>query len=131
MAAFTLSNYSSAAAEPSANGYFRLDEIQGRHVLVNPTGDPFFSLGVNHINAIQEDSKYDLLDKDFNGSWDAYSNAAVADLKAWSYNTAGYGSPKEIYPLIAYMEDSFLERTSNYYQMGFLLIFDPKCRLRS
>jgi len=129
MAAFTLSNYSSAAAEPSANGCFRLDEIQGRHVLVNPTGDPFFSLGVNHINAIQEDSKYDLLDKDFNGSWDAYSNAAVADLKAWSYNTAGYGSPKEIYPLIAYMEDSFLERNSNYLsdeEFFYPDVFDPE-----
>ena len=131
MAALTLSNYSSAAAESNSNSCFQLDEIQGRHVLVDPAGDPFFSLGVNHINAIQEDSKYDLLDKNFKGSWDAYSSAAVADLKAWNYNTAGYGSPKEIYPLIAYMEDSFLERNSNYLsneEFFYPDIFDPKVK---
>ena len=129
MATFTLSTTTGAANSSSVEGYFHLDKIQGRHTLVDPRGAPFFTLGINHINAVQEDAKHDLLDETFEGSWDAYSSAAVADLKAWSYNTAGYGSPKEIYPLIAYMEDSFLERNSNYLsddEFFYPDVFDPE-----
>jgi hypothetical protein len=124
-----LSNNPSARSETTGVGRFHLDQVAGRHYLVDPTGQPFFTLGINHINAVQEVANPDIFTERFKRDWGAYSKAAVADLKGWSYNTAGYGSPEEIYPLIPYFEDSFLERNSNFLsdtEFFYPDVFDPE-----
>jgi hypothetical protein len=114
MTAAILSANASAPANPAAEGCFRLDKIGARHVLLDPEGLPFFTLGINHINAVQEAAEPDIFAEAYEGDWSRYSEAAAKDLKGWHYNTAGYGSPQEIYPHLPYMEDSFLERNSNF-----------------
>ncbi|MGB0184534.1 MAG: hypothetical protein ACPF9Q_03805, partial [Opitutales bacterium] len=113
MTAAILSANASAPADSDAEGRFRLDKIGARHVLLDPEGEPFFTLGINHINAVQETAEPDIFAEAYGGDWSRYSEAAAEDLQGWHYNTAGYGSPQEIYPRMPYMEDSFLERNSN------------------
>ena len=93
---------------------FRLGIVNDRHVLIDPQGKPFYSLGINHINAVEEKASPNIFEEQFQQDWKAYSLSAVSDLERWNYNTAGYGSPEAIYPLMPYMEDSFLERNSNF-----------------
>lgn len=123
-----LSANSAAMFEGAGEGRFRLGTIADRHMLIDPQGQPFFTLGINHINAVQEAAKPDIFAECFEGDWVRYSEAAAADLKGWHYNTAGYGSPEAIYSLMPYMEDSFLERNSNFLpddEFFYPDVFDP------
>lgn len=129
MTAAILSTNASAPADSAAEGRFRLEKIGARHVLFDPEGEPFFTLGINHINAVQETAEPDIFAEKYGGDWSRYSEAAAEDLQGWHYNTAGYGSPQEIYPRMPYMEDSFLERNSNFLsdtEFFYPDVFDPK-----
>jgi len=37
----------------NATGFFRLDEIDGRHFLITPQGHPFGTLGLNHFHMMK------------------------------------------------------------------------------
>ena len=111
---FTVLDDSEALREGADFDRFRLGMVNGRHVLIDPEGKPFYSLGINHINAVEEEASPNIFDEQFQQDWKAYSLSAVNDLQRWNYNTAGYGSPEAIYPFMPYMEDSFLERNSNF-----------------
>ncbi len=120
---------SATIAEGAGEGRFQLGTVAGRHCLIDPQGQPFFSLGINHINAVQEAAEPDIFVEKYGGDWSRYSEAAAIDLKSWHYNTAGYGSPEKIYPLMPYMKDSFLERNSNFLpddEFFYPDVFDPE-----
>ncbi|MCH2036764.1 MAG: hypothetical protein MK120_07415 [Puniceicoccaceae bacterium] len=111
---FMVFNDIGALSKGENSDRFRLGIINDRHVLIDPRGKPFYSLGINHINAVEEKASPNIFEEQFHYDWKAYSLSAVSDLERWNYNTAGYGSPEEIYPLMPYMEDSFLEKNSNF-----------------
>ena len=129
MTTVILNGNSATVPEGAGEGRFQLGTVADRHCLIDPQGQPFFTLGINHINGVQEAAKPDIFAERFQGDWVRYSEAAAANLKGWHYNTAGYGSPEAIYPLMPYMEDSFLERNSNYLpdaEFFYPDVFDPE-----
>jgi len=97
-----------------ATGAFHLEKINGRHCLVTPDGHGFLSLGVVHIVAIAQKSKVDLFAKKYGRDWDKFSRAALANLRSWGYNSAGYGAPQPLRKMIPYMASSQLLPTSTY-----------------
>ncbi len=44
-----------AEIELKATGYFRLDQVNGRHCFVTPDGHPYIALGANHIGKFLQD----------------------------------------------------------------------------
>ncbi len=108
---------------------FNLGTVGDRACFIDPNGKPFFSLGVNHINAIQEHSKEDIFTENFQKNWHSFCLAAREDLSKWHFNTAGYGAPDAIYPLMPFIADCFLERNSNYLsdnEFFYPDVFDPE-----
>ena len=84
-----LSGNSASILEGAGEGRFRLGTVAGRHMLIDPQGQPFFTLGINHINAVQEAANPDIFAEKYQSDWHRYSQAAARDLKSWHYNTAG------------------------------------------
>ena len=127
---FMMATLSGLDSSPSSTGAgrFHLANTGDRHYLVDPQGKPFFTLGINHINAVQEAADPDIFAEQYGNDWVQYATSAAKDLVRWHYNTAGYGSPEAIYPLMPYMEDSFLERNSNFLSNAEFFypdVFDP------
>jgi hypothetical protein len=80
-------------AESSAARAFSLEERRGRWWLVTPEGDPFFSLGLNHIDPspLRIESNGDLWQRKYGNSMERWLREAVApDLKAWGFNSVGW-----------------------------------------
>lgn len=112
---------------------FHLNTVNDRHCLTDSNGELFFSLGVNHINAIQEASEHPLFSEKYKSDWQAFCEVAHQNLLQWAFNTAGYGAPHAIRSLMPYFADSFLERNSNFLsdqEFFFPDVFDPEVQAR-
>ncbi len=113
-----------------ANGRFQLAKRNGRTTLVTPDGEPFFSLGVTHIQAIgapAEDEPNILADR-FGGDWSVMASKVNEDLRSWGYNSTGYGTPRLLGKLIPYAEGVHTADTSMYFanpQFSYPDVFDP------
>lgn len=129
MAAVLFNHISAGTSEGAGVGRYHLNKVADRYYLVNPEGQPFFTLGINHINAVQEPANPNIFSEKYQNDWIQYTAEVVTQLKGWYYNTAGYGSPEAIYPHMPYMEDVFLERNSNFLpdkEFFYPDVFDPK-----
>jgi hypothetical protein len=114
-------------------GRFHLKNVKGRDCLIDPAGVPFFTLGINHVDAIQEESEHPLFTNKFKSDWHAFCKVVHQNLLQWSFNTAGYGAPYTIRSLVPYFADSFLERNSNFLsdqEFFFPDVFDPEVQAR-
>ena len=96
--------------------------------MVTPDGKPFLSLGINHIQALTQEGEPDLFTMKFNRDRMEASVAAVADLRAMGFNTAGYGAFEQMREMVPFMADSFLAKNSNFLpdsQFIYPDVFDP------
>ena len=119
----------SQAGDGIATGAFHLEKLNGRDCLVAPDGKPFLSLGINHIQALTQKGEPDLFATKFNRDRTKASEAALADLRAMGFNTAGYGAFVQMRAMIPYMADSFLAKNSNFLPDSEFFhpdIFDPR-----
>ncbi|MDQ1630018.1 MAG: hypothetical protein QOI54_3762 [Actinomycetota bacterium] len=76
-----------------ATGYFRLEQGDNRWWLVDPEGNGFLSVGLNHIDDsdLKYDHNLDLWKERYGGSRDRWIKEGVApDLKNWGFNTIGW-----------------------------------------
>ncbi len=87
-------------------GVFRLGNIGGRHVLIDPTGAPFVSLGVTHIRALSRNAV--AFEHRYAGDWRRACQEVVANLKSWGFNSAGYHHPMEIRTMLPFMAETYL-----------------------
>src|SRR5512135_700289 len=78
-----------------ASGFYRTAEARGRSWLVTPEGEPFYSLGVNHVTANPDtDQKTGecpycaAVAKNY-ASKQAWADATVQRLESWGFNTVG------------------------------------------
>lgn len=74
--------------------FFRLEQRNGRHTLIDPDGEPLFALGVNHIAvALNRDARrggaVGLTDGQI-------VDRAEANLRRWGFNTVGYDAPEAL-----------------------------------
>jgi len=85
----------SSAGETSraGTGFFRLVVADGAYWLVDPEGQRFLSLGVNHIDdhsfRAPDDSYYDPVPSAFEGDAAAWRRSVAERLRSWGFNTVG------------------------------------------
>ena len=110
-------------------GRFQVAKMNGRATLVTPEGKPFFSLGVTHIVAIGAPTggEPNVLADRFNGDWSEMAAKTNENLRAWGYNSTGYGTPRPLGKLIPYTEGVHTAETSMYFgnkQFSYPDVFD-------
>lgn len=75
----------------TATGFFRLEQSDDRWWLVDPEGNEFVTMGVNHAD--ESNLKYphnaDIWRKRY-GSREKWIQGVVSDLKSWGFNTIGW-----------------------------------------
>ena len=81
------------APNPTARqDVFRVEERDGLWAMIDPEGQPFFSIGINCINPADKDDnagpKYQGLSK-HGGNLDRWQKATLARLRDWRINTIG------------------------------------------
>jgi hypothetical protein len=111
-----------------ATGMFHLGKINGRDCLIAPDGNPFLTLGVNHVQAIQQNGDPDIFSKQYGRDWEKACAAAHEDFRRWGFNTAGYGSPEPLRRMMPCMVPSYLTKNANYLsdqEFFYSDIFDP------
>jgi hypothetical protein len=81
-----------SAAQPR-EAFFTLAQRSGRWWFVTPAGQPFFALGLNHIDPapLRYVSNGDLWQRKYGNSMERWLKQAVApDLHAWGFNSVGW-----------------------------------------
>ncbi|MEM9280493.1 MAG: hypothetical protein AAGA96_01580 [Verrucomicrobiota bacterium] len=112
-----------------ATGRFQVAKGNGRTTLITPEGQPFFSLGVTHIQAIAFPAagEPDIFGDRFGRDWSAVASEVNENLLAWGYNSTGYGTPGPLGELIPYAEGVLTAPTSMYFgnkQFSYPDVFD-------
>jgi len=101
-----------SAINRKATGFFRLDEVQGRHFLITPEGHAFRALGVNHFHMIKRGD----------------ADKALRNLRDWGFNSGGYQAPPWQWDRIPHTRGIFLLPNSIWMRPGkfaFRDVFDP------
>lgn len=81
------------ALAASGSRHFGLARRAGRWWLVTPEGDPFFSIGLNHIDPspLRTLENGDLWQRRYGNSLERWLKESVApDLRAWGFNSVGW-----------------------------------------
>ncbi|MCX6897427.1 MAG: agarase [Verrucomicrobia bacterium] len=81
------------AGAGAGKGFFSLAQRNGRWWLVTPAGEPFFSIGLNHIDPspLRFTENGDLWQRKYGNSMERWLKEAVApDLRAWGFNSVGW-----------------------------------------
>jgi hypothetical protein len=79
----------------TATGYFRIGHDDGRSFFVTPTGQPFFSTGVDHVASYTDTDQvtgqcpYCQTIQSEYPSTAAWETATVAQLRSWGFNSLG------------------------------------------
>jgi hypothetical protein len=97
----------------NATGFFRLDEIDGRHFLITPEGHPFRALGLNHFHMMKS--------RDY--------DRALQNVRDWGFNSGGYQAPPWQWNRIPHTRGISLVPNSIWRppgQFAFRDVFDPQ-----
>ncbi len=95
-----------------ATGFFRIEEIRGRHFLITPGGHGFRALGLNHFHMMTS--------RDF--------DQAIQNLRDWGFNSGGYQAPPWQRDRVPHTRGIVLVPTSNWMRPGAFAyrdVFDP------
>jgi len=79
--------------QPKPEGFFTLDQWKGHWWLITPEGQPFFSLGLNHIDpaSMRYPENIHIWRNKYGGSITKWLKESVApNLKRWGFNTVGW-----------------------------------------
>jgi hypothetical protein len=109
--------------------FFKIKNLNDRHVIVSPDGSIFPSLGVNHISAYSEEDPFNIFYSKYNGDWKRLARDAAQNLISWGFNTAGYHCPSEIRQYMPFMADPYpYPAQIAYWQPDAMYpdVFDPK-----
>ena len=82
------------------NDRFKISNNNNSFKLISPSGDPFFSLGVTHTQALSYPDPMDIFIHKYENDWSKASKDVYRNLNSWEFNTAGYGAPKELRKLV-------------------------------
>lgn len=93
----SLSQYALAApiktTQPEPDGFFTLGKRQDHWWLITPDGEPFFTMGLNHIDpaSLRYPENIDIWRKKYGGSTIRWIKESVApNLRDWGFNTVGW-----------------------------------------
>ncbi|MFO7975520.1 MAG: hypothetical protein R6V12_12890, partial [Candidatus Hydrogenedentota bacterium] len=92
--------------EFKSGDYFRLEEENGRWWFVTPEGEPFLSIGVNHVTwhgctgKVTGERPYEEAVLAKYGTPEAWAEAVCERLENWGFNTIGAWSVDEVSPYL-------------------------------
>ncbi|MCP5112509.1 MAG: hypothetical protein GY953_16915 [bacterium] len=114
-----------------ATGYFHLQRLRGRRMLVTPAGRGFVALGVNHIGAVARPSEYDLFDQKYGRDWMRLYEDVIRQHRAWNMTVFGYGAPPEFRGRLPHFGSAGFTRASQWLTQlkgpeAFPDVFDPR-----
>ncbi|MEM9700998.1 MAG: hypothetical protein AAF907_00985 [Planctomycetota bacterium] len=104
------------AIRSEATGFFRLEQIDGRHYFITPDGHGFRALGLNHFHMMETKTP------------ESYDEA-LANLKKWGFNAGCYQGPRWMWNRIPYTKGINLVPVSVWKRgprFGFRDVFDPE-----
>ena len=86
-----MSGYTANSAGAGA-AYFRLDRDGASWNLVDPHGDPFFTVGLNHVDEtnLKYPHNYEVWKQKYGSRRSWITDGVVADLGDWGFNTLGW-----------------------------------------
>ena len=75
-----------------STGYFRVDQADGRWFFVDPDGNAFISIGLNHADEsnLKYPHNWDIWKRKYGSRENWIENGVVSDLKKWGFNTIGW-----------------------------------------
>ena len=118
-----------------ATGWFRVEKIRGRHVLVTPEGHPFVALGINHVASVDDGKADGVFQKKYGGSWAQFGAELRRQMKEWGHNAVDEDLPPEARKGMPYLASQMVARTSKYLSdpggnnpYHFPDVFDPAIR---
>ena len=79
--------------QPDPKGYFTAGQRDGHWWLLTPDGQPFFTIGLNHIDpaTLRYPENIRIWREKYGGSMQRWIRESVAlNLKRWGFNTAGW-----------------------------------------
>jgi len=82
-----------ATTQPESKGFFTVGQRGSRWWFITPAGEPFFSIGLNHIDPspLRFAENGDLWQRKYGNSMERWLKEAVApDLRAWGFNSVGW-----------------------------------------
>ncbi len=73
-------------------GFFSVAKNNGRHQLIDPQGQPFWSIGMNHVDpaTLRYRESGDVWTEQFDNSMERWLGAVREDLTDWGFNTLGW-----------------------------------------
>lgn len=89
----TAASLSVARAASASSRFFTVAQRDGRWRFVTPEGEPFFSIGLNHIDPspLRYPAHADLWQRKYGNSMERWLKEAVRpDLDAWGFNSVGW-----------------------------------------
>jgi hypothetical protein len=92
-AAGTLSLGRAARGDEAGSGFFQIRRFGERWLLATPEGEPFFTIGLNHIDpaTLRYAENVAIWREKYGGSMERWLKEAVRpDLKRWGFNTVGW-----------------------------------------
>lgn len=84
---------SKSRTENISNGFFKVDFRKNHWWLITPDGDPFFTIGLNHIDpaSLRYPENIHIWRDKYQGSTSKWLKESVAtNLKEWGFNTLGW-----------------------------------------
>ena len=79
--------------QPEPDGFFTLGQRKEHWWLITPTGKPFFTMGLNHIDpaSLRYPENIHIWQKKYGGSTVRWiKESVVPNLKSWGFNTVGW-----------------------------------------
>lgn len=84
---------SAGAQSATETGFFTLAQRNSRWWFITPEGEPFFSIGLNHIDPspLRYEANGDLWERKYGNSIQQWLKESVApDLRGWGFNSVGW-----------------------------------------
>ena len=105
-----------ADIQATATGWFHLERIGQRDILVTPEGHPFVLFGINHIGAISQHEKHepDIFADKYDKNWSTLRKDLLGQFADWGFNTTN-NTTKELRRALPYTVSIALTRTAKYY----------------
>ena len=97
-----------AKETPSSQHFFSVIQKGGRHWLQDPQGNPFWSIGMNHVDpaTLRYIDSGDVWNEEFGNSMQRWLKTVREDLTEWGFNSLGWNQEAVIWNCLLYTSDA-------------------------
>lgn len=76
----------------TASGFFEVAQKNNRWWLIDPSGNPFWSIGINHVDSapLRDERSNNIWEEKYHNSMEQWLGHVKQDLESWGFNTLGW-----------------------------------------